>query len=44
VLSKWKQGHVECIFQAPLDVSKFDVRRALAMAVEKSVLAGLHLR
>ena len=44
VLSKWNQGHVELIFHAPNEVAKFDDRKALAMAAEKSVLAGLHLR
>ncbi len=44
VLSKWKQGHVELIFHAPLDVAKFEDRKAIALAAEATVLSGLHLR
>jgi 1-acyl-sn-glycerol-3-phosphate acyltransferase len=44
VLSKWEQGSVELVFHAPLDVAKFDDRKALALAAEKAVLEGLHLR
>jgi 1-acyl-sn-glycerol-3-phosphate acyltransferase len=44
VLSKWKQGSVEIIFHAPLDVAKFENRKTLALAAETAVLDGLHLR
>ena len=44
VLSEWEQGSVELVFHAPLDVAKFDDRKALALAAEKAVLEGLHLR
>ncbi len=41
VLSVRKNGHVTVIYHAPLRVSEFASRKALAQAAETAVRAGL---